>query len=277
MLTIFLFTTYGFILSDLDNSGVRAVLTLGIMVIAAIISVILAKLFQYFRKNRIMFDDDKSDISEHTRDLIRTRLSIIRFRMNTRKASKQSKVLEFLRRWMATVQEKKLQREENTESDKVDAEVGTKNGCTKQNGVHNNESDSVVNGKSAQRISRLACFSRNNVAGDGSKPVEITATELTTVDTNQNSVPKRDMPLSNSCTPRAVPNYKVTFVAENGHTRTDNNGVNIHEVNGIDSSYVSETRTKQKRSKTGSNKQSSKPRTVPISDTIGNNSAVDKT
>lgn len=98
-------------MSDLQNPGVKAVITLAVLAVIAILATITAKLVQYCVKNK--YSDDNDDISENTRDLIRARLSVIQFIKKDTKKPKKNKTVNIFRKWHEIVLRRK--------NDRVDA------------------------------------------------------------------------------------------------------------------------------------------------------------
>ncbi|WAR11556.1 hypothetical protein MAR_025736 [Mya arenaria] len=97
--------------SDLDNAGVKAVITLGIIIIAIGFSFLIAKVCKLCRKN-IVPEDDDSDVSENTRHVLNARLSVLKYKRREMSREKRAKALSFINRWISHVQNMKRRRGE---------------------------------------------------------------------------------------------------------------------------------------------------------------------
>nr|KAG5708038.1 hypothetical protein BaRGS_025176 [Batillaria attramentaria] len=62
--------------SNSDTEYQKAIITVGVLAGALIIAVIIAKIVDYCYDHHIAINDNASDISEHTRNLIRARLVV---------------------------------------------------------------------------------------------------------------------------------------------------------------------------------------------------------
>ena len=257
-----------FSISDLQSSGVKAVLTLGVLVIAAILSVIIAKLFQHCRKHNILFNDEESYISEHTRNIMRTRLSIIQFKHTLMKrARRKPKTREFFWRWVTQIRMRKQGSQVNVTQGKevqngdLHINVQTKetdskwkvvtrdleNGVViKQNGVNKKESNCTVEKeKTTPKMAPVTRFTRNTVTESGRKPEKNSTSELQVISLEEDTgsghvgngvIPTGEVIAQNQETPRVTSNYTVAIVEENGKSTVETkseNGVKSIGTNGL--------------------------------------------
>lgn len=260
---------------DLENAGIKAIITLGVLIVAAGFSFLLAKLVQYCKKKRIICDDE-SDISENTRDIIRSRLSIMKFR---RPRIKKINTVGYVSRWISSVKAKRSEQVENNmvsekqpqngipmvvqsvksnvvQNSKV-SEVPTGNTKVVQNGkikaVPNGKDTVVVNAKgndtrdavqgngevvtrnSSPGLPRMSCFSSSNVTGGASKPPEELRTVSSSVVTSKNDPSPRSRTVSSKNTPQKKSKVKDKEV--NSVQKVQNKAVHFKETSQVGNNF----------------------------------------
>ncbi|KAL4234072.1 hypothetical protein ACF0H5_005726 [Mactra antiquata] len=132
--------------SDLDNPGVKAVITLGVLAFVGVVAVITAKIVRVCMDDRYS-DDSDSVMSENTRDLIRARLSVIQFKKKELKKEKRQKTLNAFKKWKEFVRVKK--------------KVGASDICTKGD-------DCVVNIEKVNGVNGINGIKHNGTIGNKS-------------------------------------------------------------------------------------------------------------
>ena len=88
----------------------KILITFVVIAVALISAAIIAKLVDKFYEKRIV-TDDASDISDNTRDLIRTRLAVIQFRKKELNKSKRPNIRSIFRRWSEKVRNRTKMRD----------------------------------------------------------------------------------------------------------------------------------------------------------------------
>lgn len=160
---------------DLDNAGVKAVITLGVLAVVGILAFIIAKVVQYC-VNKHYTDDDGHEIDENTRALIRARLSVVQFKKREIKKAQKDRAMNIFTKWKELVKNRKKDREEALKHqrpqgngqvvitiDKTDASE------VKENGVLENEKGKIQE-NGTPRIQRFPSFAQTKTAGEGVKP-----------------------------------------------------------------------------------------------------------
>lgn len=266
----------------MENAGIKAIITLGVLIVAAGFSFLLAKLVQYCKKKRIICDDE-SDISENTRDIIRSRLSIMKFR---RPRINKINTVGYVSRWLSSVKAKRSEQVENNmvsekqpqngiqqvvrsvksnvvQNSKV-SDVQTGNTRVVQNGkvkaVPNGKEAVVINAKdndtrdivqgngevvtrnSSPGLPRMPCFSSSNVTGGASKPPEESRTVSSSVVTSKNDPSQRSRAVSSKTTSKKKSKVKDREV--NSVQKVQNKAVHFKETSQVDNYFSIENSEK---------------------------------
>lgn len=233
----------------------KAVVTLSIVVVIAIISFLLAKLFRLCRKKHIIAndDDDKSGFDDSTKNILRARLSVLQFKKAQLNKTRQSKTLENAKKWISKFRERKTQSKDDKKSEEplrnggtqvtVDIEKGDnsvdktltpkidKNKQNNVNGVNvHTNGISTVTETVSQKVTRSSFFSpRNKVAG--SPPVLPDITHLPSIETRNGDL---------------TSNGKLVtkFSRENSAMNTDLNGFTVRETSSLKKNGISNGHSK---------------------------------
>ena len=187
--------------ADIDNAGVKAVITIAIIATAFVTSLLFARLCQYCRRKNLLPDDDESDISEHTRHVITSRLAVLQFKKSEMRKERRLAALRAFRKWLSKIRKKKKPTVdwENPENDSPTLE------CAKENGgfVHGT-SDAVIvgDGSATPRMTRLPVFDKQPAKA------EVHRTVLPQIVPNETSPAPRGRPISSKA--RVLPTKTVT-------------------------------------------------------------------
>ncbi|XP_045191418.2 uncharacterized protein LOC123548314 [Mercenaria mercenaria] len=234
--------------SDLDNAGVKAVITLGVLAVVGILAVIIAKLVKFCVKKHYT-DIDENEIDENTRSLIRARLSVIQFKKREIKKARQERTLDVFTRWKELVKSRKKDRESTLKSQRPEENsqvvITIDKVTAKENGVLENGGSKIIENGSP-RIPRFPFFTQSKTAGGAIKPQLETSRNASSNKVNtlkaESPVP-RGRPVSSK--QRTLPNVILTDVDINNTAK-----VHIKSVHFEDDTNLVKTESTTKKDST---------------------------
>ncbi|KAL8559416.1 hypothetical protein ACOMHN_045213 [Nucella lapillus] len=104
--------------SETDNTQ-KALITVGVLGGCILVAIVVAKIVDYCYDHHVAISDDASDISEHTRDLIRSRLAVTAFRSKRKAPGDGAPVPDIIRIWSAKAKESRKIAEQRRAQDQA--------------------------------------------------------------------------------------------------------------------------------------------------------------
>lgn len=96
-------------MSDLDSTGVKAIITVGGLLVIAGVAFVISRIVRYCVKD-FYTDGSEDALSESTKNIIRARLTLIQFKRGEIQKNKRKNTLSMFRKWHEIVQIRKKDR-----------------------------------------------------------------------------------------------------------------------------------------------------------------------
>ncbi|XP_052234169.1 uncharacterized protein LOC127846709 isoform X2 [Dreissena polymorpha] len=242
-------TSSGGVFSDTNNSGVKTLVMVFIILGIIAFSLGLAKICQYCRKKNYLPEDDESVISEHTRDIIKSRLAVLHYKKREMRREKRANTIRGVASWLTFARKKKKQDDDDDEGDDEDHRVATQipienvqslakleNGSVgkdagKANGNDDDEKDGAISS-----TARLPIFTHS-----------VSATKLPDATAKKTSETK-DIPVQRgrpvSSRSRVMPNVTMTSVDAKSKPKLNVKSVHFEDDGGDKLAVPSNTNSK---------------------------------